>query len=162
MKQSLTPAAAIAVLLIMATSASAQGGPGSWTAFQDLPSGPASNRALACSGSQCPSARAYRGSIAFDAPVEAVAAAVERLERGVARRSEAGGLHLRYVAVTPTLRFRDDVDLLILPMDEERSSVAIYSRSRVGLSDLGTNRRRVEALERRLRRELAAGSRPGG
>lgn len=155
MQHRLTPATAFIALLIMASSTSAQDGTGAWPAFRDLPSGPASNRALACSGTDCPSTRAYRGSIAFDAPVEAVAAAVERLERGVERRPEAGGLRLRYVAVTPMLRFRDDVDLLILPDDDTGSRVAVYSRSRVGLSDLGTNRRRVEALERRLRAEIA-------
>jgi hypothetical protein len=160
MQHRLTPASAFIALLIMASSTSAQNGTGAWTAFRDLPSGPASNRALACSGPECPPIRAFRGSIAFDAPVEAIAAAVERLERGVLRRPEAGGLRLRYVAVTPMLRFRDDVDLLILPDGEERSRVAVYSRSRIGLSDLGTNRRRVEALERRLRAELALGGAP--
>lgn len=45
--------------------------------------------------------------------------------------------------VTPFLRFRDDVELAL---DEAARVVHVRSASRVGYSDLGANRKRVEAL----------------
>jgi uncharacterized protein (DUF1499 family) len=51
------------------------------------------------------------------------------------------------VVKTPTLGFRDDVQLLFLP-DEQL--IQVRSSSRVGLSDLGTNARRIETLRDQL------------
>lgn len=50
---------------------------------------------------------------------------------------------------TPICRFVDDVEFLVV---EKECVIHVRSASRVGYSDLGTNRRRVEAL----RREFAA------
>ena len=55
------------------------------------------------------------------------------------------------VAVTPLLRFKDDVDIRVieepgLPEGQIGSRLAIYSRSRIGYSDLGANKKRVDAL----------------
>jgi len=55
------------------------------------------------------------------------------------------------VAVTSLLRFKDDVDIRVLeepnmPDGKVGCRIAIYSRSRIGHSDLGANRKRVEGL----------------
>ncbi len=52
---------------------------------------------------------------------------------------------LSFVARTALLRFKDDIDILVLPEDGNpgHSRIAIYSRSRLGYSDLGANRKRV-------------------
>ena len=55
-----------------------------------------------------------------------------------------GYLHAR--CTTAILRFHDDLELLL---DPEAGVVQVRSASRVGRSDLGTNRRRVEALRAR-------------
>ena len=55
---------------------------------------------------------------------------------------------------TPLCRFVDDVEFLVV---EKAHVIHVRSASRVGYSDLGTNRRRVEAL----RREFAAVAAPG-
>jgi uncharacterized protein (DUF1499 family) len=62
--------------------------------------------------------------------------------------SDAGALRVRFVAVTPLMRFKDDVDVQVLPADDQpgRSTLAAYSRSRAGYSDLGTNLKRLKAL----------------
>ena len=57
---------------------------------------------------------------------------------------------IQAVVKTPTLRFRDDVQLLFLP-DEQ--IIQARSSSRLGLSDLGTNARRVETLRNQLMQE---------
>ncbi len=62
-------------------------------------------------------------------------------------------LALRFVAVTGLLRFRDDIDARVLSgPDGHGAQLVIYSRSRVGYHDLGTNGRRVKALLDRLQR----------
>jgi len=43
------------------------------------------------------------------------------------------------------MKYKDDIDIAVLETNDG-STVAIYSRSRVGHSDLGKNRKRVEAL----------------
>ena len=53
------------------------------------------------------------------------------------------------VATTKLMRYKDDIDILILPGEAgspatiQQSRLAIYSRSRIGHSDLGANRKRV-------------------
>lgn len=59
--------------------------------------------------------------------------------------SDRDGLAVSAVAVTKVFRFKDDIDIAVLPA-EEGATLAIYSRSRVGHSDLGKNKKRVTAL----------------
>lgn len=63
--------------------------------------------------------------------------------------TDAELLAIKAVAVTPILRFRDDVNIRVVAA-EGGASLAIYSRSRIGMGDMGTNRKRVDALLRRL------------
>ena len=55
--------------------------------------------------------------------------------------------YLHAVFTSRIWRFRDDLELLY---DETDGAVHVRSASRVGYSDLGANRRRVEALRRQL------------
>lgn len=54
-------------------------------------------------------------------------------------------LAIRAVATTALFGFVDIVAIRALPLSENRSTLAIYSRSLVGESDLGANQERVEA-----------------
>jgi len=63
--------------------------------------------------------------------------------------ADAQLLAIKAVAVTPILRFRDDVNIRVFPADGG-ASLAIYSRSRIGMGDMGANRKRVEGLLDRL------------
>ncbi|MCQ8185479.1 DUF1499 domain-containing protein [Parvularcula maris] len=58
---------------------------------------------------------------------------------------ETAGHRLSYVATIPVFGFKDDVDVEVLPADGG-STLAVFSRSRVGYSDLGVNARRVKRL----------------
>ena len=55
--------------------------------------------------------------------------------------------YIQAVVKTPVLGFRDDVQLLFLP---DVQLIQVRSSSRLGLSDLGTNARRVETLRGEL------------
>jgi uncharacterized protein (DUF1499 family) len=57
------------------------------------------------------------------------------------------GNFIQAVVVTPVMRFRDDVQLLFLP---DAQLIQVRSSSRLGLSDLGTNARRMETLRDQL------------
>lgn len=56
---------------------------------------------------------------------------------------------------TPMLRFPDIVTIEFVALGPDRSSVALYSRARYGISDFGTNRRRVLRWLSRLERLVA-------
>lgn len=58
--------------------------------------------------------------------------------------ADEASLHYAFVQRTALLRFADDVDVKFALAEESGSRVCVYSRSRIGWSDLGTNRKRVE------------------
>ena len=59
----------------------------------------------------------------------------------------------RYVLIqrSALLRFPDVITVEFVPLDPDRSSLAIYSRARYGKLDFGVNRERVERWLSRLR-----------
>jgi uncharacterized protein (DUF1499 family) len=62
---------------------------------------------------------------------------------GIAVAGEtAEGLHL--VATTRVFRFRDDIRVQFIAIGPQQSTLALYSASRAGYWDFGTNRRRIE------------------
>ncbi len=72
-------------------------------------------------------------------------------ERGWSKiEADPEALRIKFVATTGLMRFKDDVDIEIIPVDEGKATFAIYSRSRIGYSDLGANRKRVKELIRRV------------
>ena len=60
----------------------------------------------------------------------------------------ADGDFLQLTTTTPTLGFTDDVQLLFIPSQQ---LIQVRSSSRLGISDMGTNARRVETLRKQLR-----------
>ena len=50
---------------------------------------------------------------------------------------------LVYIQHSPTFRFPDIITVEFVPLEPNRSSIAIYSRSRYGHYDFGKNRKRV-------------------
>lgn len=54
---------------------------------------------------------------------------------------------MQLTVTTPTVGFTDDVQLLFIPAQQ---LIQVRSSSRLGLSDLGTNGRRVEELREQL------------
>ena len=56
----------------------------------------------------------------------------------------------RYVARTRLMRFPDTIDVLIVERDAGHATLALYSRSQIGRSDLGANRARLSRWIARL------------
>ncbi|MEL6343062.1 MAG: DUF1499 domain-containing protein [Myxococcota bacterium] len=76
------------------------------------------------------------------ARIKAVVTAMPRTEV-----KEEGDGYMRVVFTTAILRFRDDVEF---ELDADAGVVHVRSASRVGYSDLGLNRKRVEAIRAAL------------
>jgi uncharacterized protein (DUF1499 family) len=112
------------------------------------------NTYLVCTPALCRAARADEDAPVFNAPPAGVRAALAEIVPDIAFVESPAGLRGSYVAVTRVLRFRDDVDVLLAPTEDGRTQVAIYSRSRLGYSDMGANRKRVKALLAALRAKL--------
>ena len=103
----------------------------------------ARNSYLVCPDGRC--ARPHGNSPVFDVPVDRLCTAWDEAIAGEARVSLRGesGPQREYVQRTPLFRFPDLITVRFVPVSESRSSVIVYSRSVYGISDLGTNRKRV-------------------
>lgn len=93
----------------------------------------------------------FAGSISeVYAALEAIISAESNWE--LAESDAAQGM-VTFVSTSKLMRYKDDVDVLIVPAEagQEGCRLAIYSRSRVGYSDMGANRKRVIGLVERLK-----------
>lgn len=102
----------------------------------------------------CVSSRAERGEQRVE-PLPApggAEAALERARRAIdampgGRVTEVAGGYLHAEFTSRVFKFRDDLELLY---DPGREVFDVRAASRVGYSDMGANRRRVEDLRRQL------------
>jgi uncharacterized protein (DUF1499 family) len=65
-------------------------------------------------------------------------------ERRLVRVAEFAPRRYVYIQHTPVFRFPDIVMVEFVPLGPDRSSIAVYSRSRYGQYDFAKNRKRVE------------------
>lgn len=93
----------------------------------------------------------------YPVPVERLRAAFEEVVgamENVREKSRDGEL-THYIAQTAILRFKDDIRVQFLSLAPRASSLAIYSASRIGFTDLGANRRRLRQWLNLLGEKLA-------
>jgi hypothetical protein len=83
---------------------------------------------------------------------QAARAAADSLRWHIAASDESEG-RIEATATTPLLRFKDDV-VIRIRADNGGTRVDIRSASRVGLSDFGTNARRIQAFFQELKNHL--------
>ncbi|MEH6635324.1 MAG: DUF1499 domain-containing protein [Halioglobus sp.] len=107
----------------------------------------------------CVNSHSGKGGSAI-APLRATAEQWQELKRWLATQDnwainveEAD--FVQAVVKTPMMRFRDDVQLLYNP---QTGVIQVRSSSRLGISDMGTNRRRVESLRAHLAVKAAVGT----
>lgn len=86
-------------------------------------------------------------------PLEVAREVILQLPRFQLKELDAHYLHAE--ARTKWLRFVDDVEIR---WDEENGLLHFRSASRIGYSDLGTNRRRVQALMKTIAERLTSSS----
>lgn len=115
---------------------------------------------LTCPAGFCSAAEAVTSPV-FEVPWERLHAYWTEVISGEKRVIPVKvGLDLRrfvYIEHTPTLRFPDIITVEFVPLAPDRSSIAVYSRSRYGEYDFGKNRKRVEkwlALLQRVARPV--------
>ncbi len=161
MKKRMTPAKVMGAIALALALSSCAGGAASNSGPATARTGVVDGEFLPCPGSpNCVSSMASSGAGAI-APLEygslgrdqALLRLLELLEadgncRIVERRElEDGAIYLRAEYRSKLFRFVDDVEFL-LPAAE--SFIHVRSASRVGYSDMGVNRKRVEDLRARF------------
>jgi uncharacterized protein (DUF1499 family) len=128
--------------------------------FASLERKPSPNQFLIAPDGATPHAKPDAGSPVFAVAPErlrdAFLAVAAEAPRTKLLNQSADGLRLSLVQRSAFLRFPDYIDVSILPADSDGSTIAIYSRSRFGYSDLGVNQRRVEEWMTALQRKAAS------
>jgi uncharacterized protein (DUF1499 family) len=111
------------------------------------------NDALACPEGLCPGAEPDLLPPVYAASEEALRAAVTAhalAQPGTVPvyRDDRPGLPVqdRYVVRSARMQFPDTVDIRFIPLTETTSTLAIYSRSQLGIRDFGVNIARVRRL----------------
>lgn len=90
--------------------------------------------------------------LAPDALYQRVLEMVDAQDRWVLGDTDAEHTLIHFVARSKLMGFKDDVDVLIRPLENSEgnervgSQIAIYSRSRTGYSDMGANKKRVSFM----------------
>ncbi len=117
------------------------------------PERPASGAGLPPCGPlpNCVNSEYREGASAID-PIIASPAQWQALKTWLATQPDwtitsANGDFLQAVAKTPMMRFRDDVQLRF---DADAGVIQVRSSSRLGISDMGANRARVERLRQQV------------
>lgn len=122
--------------------------------FEGLTKGPRPNQALVCPENLCADADVDVTSPVYDLPVIQL-----REELLNSLRSETDllrvdngedPLKLRFVQRSDLMRFPDTIRVRIIPVGNTRSTLALYSQSQIGQSDLGVNLDRVNRWLARL------------
>jgi len=118
--------------------------------FKTLERPKSPNTYLLAPDGYCQQAEADQISPSFAATPAALFSAcadiVENQKSWALAASDADAGRLQFISTSALMRYKDDIDIHVLPAGTDAAQLAIYSRSRVGYSDLGANAKRVSAL----------------
>jgi len=114
--------------------------------FQELVRRDSPNDYLVCPDGFCRKAKPDRVSPVFPIPAKRLKARVDALLSMTPRTEivSAGDTHVVAEQRSLIFRFPDTIDIAVIAVGSDKSTLAIYSRSRYGRYDLGANGRRVE------------------
>jgi Protein of unknown function (DUF1499) len=137
----------VAVRMYMGREAEDRLSPGETVGITDLRSPLPKAGFLACPPGYCSAGEAVVSPI-FDVPWERLhdywTEVMAGEKRMVSVAADTDVRRLFYIQHSPTFRFPDVITVEFVALGPDRSSIAIYSRSRYGSSDFGKNRKRVE------------------
>ena len=132
-------------------------------AFETLKRRATPNDALACPAGLC-TARSDRAPPVFAVDVNTLRAAMAAIVAGGARIQSVSADDApptdRYIQRSALLGFPDTIVVRYLALPEGRSTLAIYSRSQLGRSDLGVNLARIDRWLARLQRDVPVADMP--
>jgi len=105
------------------------------------------NDALICPAAHCPHAKPDTEPKVYPVAADQLLARVKQIALAESDTKEVPcGPHrdrtARFVQYTRLMRYPDTIDVEVLPADEGRSTLAVYSRSLVGRKDFGVNHQR--------------------
>jgi uncharacterized protein (DUF1499 family) len=114
------------------------------------------NQYLMAPDGLCRAAKPNRISPEFDLPVRALHDAFLAVARRQPRTvvEEEGPQGERFVQRSRVFKFPDDVDAQFIDLGENRSTLALYSRARMGVRDFGVNQARVTSWMEQLEADL--------
>jgi len=111
-----------------------------------LPASP--NTYLVAPADLCANAKPNEVAPIYAQPVEIVREAFSKQalaeKRVVKLTTDSSALQQEFVQRTPLMGFPDTVTVRFIPLSDTTSTIAIYSRSKVGYSDMGVNGKRVQ------------------
>ncbi len=115
------------------------------------------NDALIAPADLCPMAVPDREPPVFPLPAERLRALVSDMARSEPNTMlvHSGPDQDRYLVRTRMMRFPDTVVVHVMELEENRSTLALYSRSQIGRSDFGVNKRRLERWIKRISTRVA-------
>jgi uncharacterized protein (DUF1499 family) len=120
---------------------------------------------LACPRNYCATAEVVASPV-FDMPWERLHQYWNEVISGQPRvatvMADEGARRFVYIQHSPVFRFPDIITIEFVPLGLNRSSIAIFSRSRYGKYDFGKNRKRVERWLVLLQRVARPATRPRG
>jgi uncharacterized protein (DUF1499 family) len=107
------------------------------------------NDALVCPASHCPNAKADEEAKVYPLAPTDLLARVKRVALAEPDTKELPGAPgrergARFVQYTRLMRYPDTIDVEVIPVGENQSTLALYSRSLVGRKDFGVNRARLQ------------------
>ncbi|MGI9355966.1 MAG: DUF1499 domain-containing protein [Rhizobiaceae bacterium] len=124
--------------------------------FEKFAKGPKPNQALICPQDLCDEESLDRESSVYDIPAGQLRDELLKSldEEDDLRRVDDGAdpLKLRFIQRTTWMHYPDTIRVEIIPIDDDTSTLAIYSQSQIGESDFGVNLERVERWLSRLQR----------
>lgn len=122
--------------------------------FRTLKLGRKPNQFLMAPDGLCQAAIPHAESPVFNVPaadlMRRLLDMVKGEERVSIREVSEEALIVKLVARSKVFRFPDMIDCQILPVDSDRSTLAVYARARFGYRDFGVNRARIAGWVRRL------------
>jgi hypothetical protein len=137
----------LALRIYMGSGAEDRLKPGEAVGLSELRSPLPKNAFLACPPGYCAAAEAITSPVfdmAWDRLREYWLEMISGEKRILRALADPGSRRYVYIQHSPLFRFPDIITVEFVPLGPDRSSLALYSRSRYGEYDFGKNRNRVE------------------